>query len=103
LTPWGWADWSEESIRIDSSEYFLGLRLNMFVAITLTVIGVVWFVLAQLRPERPVTVLPPGPPEASGAVAAHPDEIAPVQACETPAAVPAEGEAAEPGTARSDD
>jgi prolipoprotein diacylglyceryl transferase len=29
--------------RIDSSEYFLGLRLNMFVAIALTVVGLVWF------------------------------------------------------------
>src|SRR6202034_2642445 len=48
----------EESIRIDSSEYFLGLRLNMFVAIALTVVGVVWFVVAQGRPERPYTVLP---------------------------------------------
>jgi prolipoprotein diacylglyceryl transferase len=50
----------EESIRIDSSEYFLGLRLNMFVAVALTVVGVVWFVMAQSRPERPYTVLPPG-------------------------------------------
>ena len=43
----------EETIRIDSSEYFLGLRLNMFVAIALTVVGLVWFALAQRRPERP--------------------------------------------------
>ena len=50
----------EESIRVDSSEHFLGLRLNMFVAVILTVIGVVWFVIAQRRPERPYTVLPPG-------------------------------------------
>ena len=64
----------EETIRIDSSEYFLGLRLNMFVAIALTVTGLVWFVLAQLRPERAYTVLPPGAPEASGAVEASPDE-----------------------------
>jgi hypothetical protein len=48
----------EETIRIDSSEYFLGLRLNMFVAISLTVVGVVWFALAQRRPEQPFTVLP---------------------------------------------
>jgi prolipoprotein diacylglyceryl transferase len=93
----------EETIRIDSSEYFLGLRLNMFVAIALTVIGLVWFVLAQRRPERPYTALPPGSPEASGAVEAHPDEIAPVQATVTPVAVPVEGEAGEQDTARSDD
>jgi len=46
----------------------------MFVAIALTVTGLVWFVLAQLRPERAYTVLPPGAPEASGAVEARPDE-----------------------------
>ena len=43
----------EETIRIDSSGYFLGLRLNMFVAIALTVVGLAWFALAQRRPERP--------------------------------------------------
>ena len=65
----------EETIRIDSSEYFLGLRLNMFVAIALTVLGLIWFVIAQRRPERPYTVLPPGAseevsPDAAAAVAA---------------------------------
>jgi prolipoprotein diacylglyceryltransferase len=64
----------EETIRVDSSEYFLGLRLNLFVAIALTVIGLVWFVLAQRRPERPYTVLPPGAPEEAGAAEATPDE-----------------------------
>ena len=63
----------EESIRIDSSVHFLGLRLNMFVAVVLTVIGLLWFVLAQRRPERPYTVLPPGAarevsPDAAAAV-----------------------------------
>jgi prolipoprotein diacylglyceryl transferase len=64
----------EETIRVDSSVHFLGLRLNSFVAIALTVIGLVWFVLAQRRPERPYTVLPPGAPEVAGAVEATPDE-----------------------------
>src|ERR1700759_5783016 len=50
----------EETIRVDSSEYFLGLRVNMCVAIALTVYGLGWFALAQRRPERPYTVLPPG-------------------------------------------
>ena len=66
----------EESLRVDSSEHFLGLRFNMFVAIALTIIGLVWFVLAQLRPERTYTVLPPGTPEEAGAVDARPDEAA---------------------------
>jgi prolipoprotein diacylglyceryl transferase len=37
----------EETIRIDSSAYFLGLRLNFFTAITMTAAGLAWFVLAQ--------------------------------------------------------
>jgi len=39
----------EETIRIDSSAYFLGLRLNFFIAIVMTAIGLAWFVLAQRR------------------------------------------------------
>jgi prolipoprotein diacylglyceryl transferase len=50
----------EETLRIDSSEYFLGLRLNMFVAVALTAAGLIWFAIVQSRPERPYTVLPPG-------------------------------------------
>jgi prolipoprotein diacylglyceryl transferase len=37
----------EESIRIDSSRYFLGLRLNMFVACALALAGAVWFARTQ--------------------------------------------------------
>ena len=40
----------------------------------LTVIGLAWFALAQRRPDRPYTVLPPGAPEAAGAAEASPDE-----------------------------
>jgi prolipoprotein diacylglyceryl transferase len=39
----------EESVRIDSSEHFLGLRLNFYVATVLTVVGIVWFVISQRR------------------------------------------------------
>jgi prolipoprotein diacylglyceryl transferase len=39
----------EESIRIDSSAHFLGLRLNMFIAIALTIAGLLWFVRSQRR------------------------------------------------------
>jgi prolipoprotein diacylglyceryl transferase len=84
----------EETIRIDSSVHFLGLRLNMFVAIALTVVGLVWFVLAQRRPERPYTVLPAS---ASGSVDdVKPDEAAAVTADPEDAPDPAEGEAADP-------
>ena len=46
----------EETIRTDSSAYFLGLRLNFFTAIVLTGAGLAWFILAQrygdARPAR---------------------------------------------------
>lgn len=37
----------EETIRIDSSAYFFGMRLNFFVAIVMTLIGLAWFVGVQ--------------------------------------------------------
>jgi hypothetical protein len=62
----------EESLRIDSSEHFLGLRLNMYIAIVLTLAGLARFALAQRRPDRPVTVSPfPDTPD--GAPAARED------------------------------
>jgi hypothetical protein len=39
----------EETIRIDSSEYFLGMRLNFWVALVMTLIGLAWFIRAQRR------------------------------------------------------
>ena len=39
----------EETIRIDSSAYFLGRRLNFFVALVMTIAGVVWFTIVQRR------------------------------------------------------
>ncbi len=44
----------EESMRIDSSVYLLGLRLNMYIACSLTIVGAVWFWRSQRNP-RPVT------------------------------------------------
>lgn len=49
----------EESLRVDYSEHFLGLRLNAFVATGLTVVGVAWFALSQLR-RLPGDPPPPG-------------------------------------------
>jgi prolipoprotein diacylglyceryl transferase len=64
----------EESVRIDSSEYFFGLRLNLYIAIIGTVGGLIWFALAQRRPDRPVVVNPGGnrgaPAESAGAQSA---------------------------------
>ena len=45
----------EESLRVDYSEHFLGLRLNSFVAIALTVAGLAWFVWSQTRGHTPAT------------------------------------------------
>jgi len=40
----------EESLRIDSSVYIFGLRLNMYIATVLTIVGAVWFYRSQRRP-----------------------------------------------------
>jgi hypothetical protein len=37
----------EETIRIDSSARFLGLRLNFFVAVVMTLAGLAWFAISQ--------------------------------------------------------
>jgi prolipoprotein diacylglyceryltransferase len=55
----------EETIRIDSSAYFLGLRLNFFVAIVMTVAGLAWFAIAQRRGGRQPG--PPSPAQLTGA------------------------------------
>jgi prolipoprotein diacylglyceryl transferase len=39
----------EETIRIDSSAHFLGLRLNFFIAIAMTLVGLAWFIAVQRR------------------------------------------------------
>ena len=45
----------EESIRIDPSHHLFGLRLNLYVAVILTLVGVAWFV----RIQRPCGVSSP--------------------------------------------
>jgi prolipoprotein diacylglyceryl transferase len=52
----------EESLRIDSSEHFFGLRLNFFVAIVLTTAGLAWFAVTQRRTGPPAAM--PGDPQA---------------------------------------
>jgi prolipoprotein diacylglyceryl transferase len=78
----------EESVRVDSYEYFLGMRLNLFVAVALTIAGLVWFVIVQRRPERPATVLIPGVPQDAVGVSASPEEASAAEAAspEDPAA-----------------
>jgi prolipoprotein diacylglyceryl transferase len=51
----------EESLRIDSSVYIFGLRLNMYIACLLTVFGAAWFYRSQRRPLAAAVARPPEP------------------------------------------
>jgi prolipoprotein diacylglyceryl transferase len=42
----------EESLRVDPANHFFGLRLNLFVAVALTVLGLAWFARTQRRSVR---------------------------------------------------
>jgi prolipoprotein diacylglyceryl transferase len=66
----------EETIRVDSSAHFLGLRLNFFVAITATVAGLVWFVIAQRRGGAQHGPPPASAPPSTAAQTAEPAEPA---------------------------
>ncbi len=41
----------EESLRVDPSEHFLGLRLNMYIASAVALAGAAWFWQTQRRPR----------------------------------------------------
>jgi prolipoprotein diacylglyceryl transferase len=83
----------EESLRVDSSKYFLGLRLNMYVAIVLTLAGLAWFVRTQTRSPKPAA----GPAQTDPAGEAGDEAVADDAAVTGEAAEPDAGEAA--GTA----
>jgi prolipoprotein diacylglyceryl transferase len=87
----------EESIRIDSSEHFLGLRLNMYIAIVGTLAGLIWFAIIQRRPQKEGVVQPPSAPDAVVAVDEATD--APEPAVEEPDS--AESHSAESHSAES--
>jgi prolipoprotein diacylglyceryl transferase len=77
----------EESLRVDPSEHFLGLRLNMYVAIILTAGGALWFWRTQRRGGAgPVTAA--GQPDGAGA-----EQAGAEQAGAGEAAVRGDGEA----------
>jgi prolipoprotein diacylglyceryl transferase len=44
----------EETLRVDPAKHFLGLRLNLFVAVALTIVGLLWFARTQRRTRRAV-------------------------------------------------
>src|SRR5487761_1687277 len=86
----------EESLRVDSSKYFLGLRLNMYVAIVLTVAGLAWFVRVQRRGRaEPDVAYPHGTPAqaAAGDAAGATDEAGVTQETGAAGAAPAREEA----------
>jgi len=60
----------EESLRIDSSVYVLGLRLNTYIASALALIGLFWFWRSQRRPD-PVESVDPDPSAAAADPAAN--------------------------------
>jgi prolipoprotein diacylglyceryltransferase len=61
----------EEYLRIDSSVYIFGLRLNMYIASVLAVVGLVWFIRSQRRPlTTPDSDPPPEEPAADAEQAA---------------------------------
>jgi prolipoprotein diacylglyceryl transferase len=78
----------EESLRIDFSEHFLGLRLNSFVATALTIVGAIWFITIQRRTQPTVAGARAG---ASGGTAEPPadDAAEATSALDSPAAVEA--------------
>jgi len=84
----------EETIRIDSSAHFLGLRLNFFIAVVGVVAGLAWFVFTQRRGKLPE----PSPPAAALASGATTSSAAGRPAAESSTA---ESSAAEPSPAES--
>ncbi len=59
----------EEQLRIDPSQYILGMRLNFWVATIIGLLGLAWFVVIQRRPRpnEEVSTAPPGPDAPSDA------------------------------------
>jgi prolipoprotein diacylglyceryl transferase len=55
----------EESLRVDPAHHILGLRLNLYVAAILMIVGLVWFAYTQRRPGAPDerAILTPEPAE----------------------------------------
>jgi prolipoprotein diacylglyceryl transferase len=64
----------EESLRIDSSVHIFGLRLNMYIATILAIIGAIWFYRSQRRPQ---TAPAPSPDSDSASAAADSESDGP--------------------------
>jgi prolipoprotein diacylglyceryl transferase len=50
----------EETLRVDPAHHVLGLRLNFFLAVALTLAGLAWFARAALPRRHPAPAAPPG-------------------------------------------
>ena len=50
----------EETLRVDPAHHVLGLRINFFLAVALTVVGLAWFARVALRPRRRLPAAPTG-------------------------------------------
>jgi prolipoprotein diacylglyceryl transferase len=85
----------EESLRVDSSVHIFGLRLNLYIACALTIVGAVWFYRTQRRPEP----VPPAAGAEADAAIGTPAAVGAPAAIGTPAAPEASAEAAEAGEA----
>jgi prolipoprotein diacylglyceryl transferase len=93
----------EETVRIDSSEHFLGLRLNFYVATVMTLIGLAWFIRAQrgrMVPAEAGEPAAPAGPDASAAGGTEPANEPDAEAGQRANAVTTPGDAtAAAGTA----
>jgi prolipoprotein diacylglyceryl transferase len=65
----------EETLRVDYSQYFLGLRLNFYIASAMTLAALVWFVVLQRR--RRDTGVEPSP---EAAAESRPEQVTQVEA-----------------------
>src|SRR5580692_6697789 len=86
----------EETIRIASSAHFLGLRLNFFIALVLTITGLVWFAVVQRRGGQLAPADGPGPVAAPGSPPA--DEEANLPADEAASQPPGESSTSSPSS-----
>jgi prolipoprotein diacylglyceryl transferase len=50
----------EETLRVDPAHHVLGLRINFFLAIALTLVGLAWFARVALPPRRRAPAAPTG-------------------------------------------
>ncbi|QMU70019.1 prolipoprotein diacylglyceryl transferase [Streptacidiphilus sp. P02-A3a] len=64
----------EESLRVDYSQHFLGLRLNFYVAAALTLGALIWLTLLQRHQHTTPTEPQPEPDEAPDSAGDDPDD-----------------------------